>query len=43
MDEHLPEILPDVPAAAAAHLMLDRCLRQLFVTHHAGGIKYPAA
>ena len=43
MDEHVPEILPDVPAAAAAHLMLDRGLRQLFVTHHAGGIKYPAA
>ena len=43
MDEHVPEILPEVPAAAAAHLMLDRGLRQLFVTHHAGGIKYPAA
>ncbi len=43
MNEHVPEILPDVPAAAAAHLMLDRGLRQLFVTHHAGGIKYPAA
>ena len=43
MNEHVPEILPDVPAAAAAHLMLDQCLRQMFVTHHAGGIKYPAA
>ncbi len=43
MNEHVPEILPDVPAAAAAHLMLDRGLQQLFVTHHAGGIKYPAA
>jgi len=43
MNEHVPEILPDIPAAAAAHLMLDRGLQQLFVTHHAGGIKYPAA
>lgn len=43
MREHVPEILPDIPAAAAAHLMLDRGLQQLFVTHHAGGIKYPAA
>lgn len=43
MNEHVPEILPDVPAAAAAQLMLDRGLRQLFVTHHAGGVKYPAA
>ena len=43
MVEHVPEILPDVPAAAAAHLMLDQGLRQMFVTHHAGGIKYPAA
>jgi arabinose-5-phosphate isomerase len=43
MREHVPEILPEIPAAAAAHLMLDRGLEQLFVTHHAGGIKYPAA
>ncbi|HSN75474.1 MAG TPA: CBS domain-containing protein [Anaerolineae bacterium] len=43
MHEHVPETLPDIPAAAAAHLMLDRGLQQLFVTHHAGGIKYPAA
>ena len=43
MHELVPEILPDIPAAAAAHLMLDRGLQQLFVTHHAGGVKYPAA
>lgn len=43
MDERVPEILPDVPAAAAAHLMLDRGLRQLFISHHAGGVKYPSA
>jgi CBS domain-containing protein len=43
MDEQVPEILPEVPAAAAAHLMLDQGLRQMFISHHAGGIKYPAA
>ena len=43
MDEHVPEILPDVPAAAAAQLMLDQGLRQMFISHHAAGIKYPAA
>jgi arabinose-5-phosphate isomerase len=43
MHEHVPEILPDIPAAAAAHLMLDRGLQQLFISHHAGGVKYPAA
>jgi predicted transcriptional regulator len=43
MAEQVPEIVPDIPAAAAAHLMLDRGLQQLFVTHHAAGIKYPAA
>lgn len=43
MDEDVPTIQPDLPAAAVAHLMLDRGLRQMFVTHHAGGIVYPAA
>ena len=43
LNERVPEILPDVPAAAAAHLMLDGGLRQLFISHHAGGVKYPAA
>lgn len=43
MHDHVPEILPDIPAAAATHLMLDRGLHQLFISHHAGGVKYPAA
>jgi CBS domain-containing protein len=43
MEEQVPIIPPDVPAAAAAHLMLDKGIRQLFVVHHAGGIVYPAA
>ena len=43
LNEQVPVILPDVPAAAAAQLMLDQGLRQMFVTHHAGGVKYPAA
>jgi CBS domain-containing protein len=43
MDEHVPTVQPDLPAAAAAQLMLDQGLRQFFVTHHAGGAVYPAA
>ncbi len=43
MVEQVPTIPPDVPAVAAANLMLDRGIRQLFVVHHAGGIVYPAA
>jgi len=43
MDEEIPEMPPDVPAAAAAHLMIDRGLRQVFISHHSAGIKYPAA
>lgn len=43
MEEQVPTIPPDVPAVAAANLMLDRGIRQLFVVHHAGGIVYPAA
>jgi len=43
MEENVPIIPPDVPAAAAAQLMLDKGIRQLFVVHHAGGIVYPAA
>lgn len=43
MDEEVPEVPPNIPAVAAAQLMLDRGIGQVFVTHHAGGIKYPAA
>ncbi|MEA3335768.1 MAG: CBS domain-containing protein [Chloroflexota bacterium] len=43
MDEAIPEVPPDVPAAAAAHFMMDRGLRQVFLSHNAAGVRYPAA
>jgi len=43
MTDGIPQIPPDIPIAAAAQLMLDRGLRVFFLTHHAGGIEYPAA
>jgi predicted transcriptional regulator len=43
MKVELPQIPPDIPIAAAAQLMQDQGLRVFFLTHHAGGIKYPAA
>jgi CBS domain-containing protein len=39
----VPQIPPDIPLAAAAHLMNDQGLRIFFLMHHAGGIEYPAA
>jgi CBS domain-containing protein len=43
MEPGVPQLPPDIPLAAAAQLMLDRGLRVFFMTHHAGGIEYPAA
>ncbi|MCP4419831.1 MAG: CBS domain-containing protein [Chloroflexi bacterium] len=39
----VPTIPPDIPLTAAAQLMQDMGVRVVFLTHHAGGIKYPAA
>jgi hypothetical protein len=39
----VPTVPPDIPLQAAAQLMLDRGVRTLFLTHHAGGVEYPAA
>jgi predicted transcriptional regulator len=33
----------DVPVTAAAQLMKDKNIRALYITHHAGGVEYPAA
>jgi predicted transcriptional regulator len=41
--DEVPQIPPDIPIAAAAQLMQDQGLRVFFLTHHAGGIEYPAA
>lgn len=43
MTDGLPQVPPDIPIAAAAQLMQDQGLRVFFLTHHAGGIEYPAA
>ena len=43
MTDGIPQIPPNIPIAAAAQLMLDQGLRVFFLTHHAGGIEYPAA
>jgi signal-transduction protein with cAMP-binding, CBS, and nucleotidyltransferase domain len=43
MREGVPEIPPDIPASAAASMMVDQGIRALFLSHHAGGIIYPAA
>ena len=43
MDPEVPQVPPDIPLSVAAQIMLDRGIRILFMTHHAGGIVYPAA
>lgn len=42
MTEGIPQFPPDIPLDAAAQLMQDQNLRVFFLTHHAGGIEYPA-
>ncbi len=43
MRADVPQLPPDIPLSAAAQLMQDMGVRIVFITHHAGGIKYPAA
>lgn len=43
MKDGIPQIPPDIPLTAAAQIMRDKGLRVLYLTHHAGGIEYPAA
>jgi CBS domain-containing protein len=43
MQEDVPQVPPDIPLTAAAQIMQDRNQRIVFLTHHAGGIEYPAA
>jgi CBS domain-containing protein len=43
MRPDIPKIPPDIPATAVAQLMLDRNVRELYLLHHDGGIKWPAA
>ena len=43
MRPDIPEIPSDIPAAAAAQIMLDQGVRGLYLMHHDGGISWPAA
>ena len=43
MQPEIPEIPPDIPAMAAAQLMLDQNIREMYLMHHDGGFKWPSA
>lgn len=43
MQPGLPTVPPDIPLSAAVQIMLDLNVRAIYMTHHAGGIEYPAA
>ncbi|MFQ5575949.1 MAG: cyclic nucleotide-binding/CBS domain-containing protein [Anaerolineae bacterium] len=43
MRTEIPTIPPDIPAAAAAQLMLDHGVRDIYLMHRDGGIGWPAA
>ena len=43
LQAHVPQVPPDIPLTVAAQIMQDQGVRVLFLTHHAGGIEYPAA
>lgn len=42
MSATVPELVADIPVLAAAQMMLDQKVRQLFVLHHLGGTKAAA-
>lgn len=43
MRDGVPQVPPDIPLSAAAHIMQDLGVRVLFLMHHSSGIEYPAA
>jgi CBS domain-containing protein len=43
MRPDIPEVPADIPAIAAAQIMLDQGVREVYLMHHAGGISWPAA
>jgi CBS domain-containing protein len=43
MEPDIPEVPPDIPATAAAQIMLDRGVREIYLLHHGGGKGWPAA
>jgi CBS domain-containing protein len=42
MQEEFPQLPPDIPISTAIQLMLDNNIQTYFLTHHSGGITYPA-
>lgn len=43
MRTEIVSVPPDLPLSTAAQIMRDRRLRAVYLTHHAGGVEYPAA
>jgi CBS domain-containing protein len=43
MCDEVPQVPPEIPLKAAAQIMQDQGVRQVFVVHHADGVIYPAA
>jgi CBS domain-containing protein len=43
MRPDIPQVPPDIPVTAAAQMMLDQDLREIYLMHHGGGISWPAA
>lgn len=43
MRPEVPAVPPDIPLSVAAQIMQDMGVRVVYMTHHAGGIEYPAA
>jgi CBS domain-containing protein len=43
MRSDIPEVPPDIPATAAAQIMLDRGVREIYLLHHGSGFSWPAA
>lgn len=43
MRAKIPEVPADIPASAAVQLMLDQNVREIYIMHHEGGIRYPAS
>lgn len=43
MRSDIPEVPPDIPAIAAAQIMLDQGLCEIYLMHHGGGMGWPAA
>jgi hypothetical protein len=43
MRPDVPAVPPDIPLTAVAQIMQDMGVRVVYMTHHAGGIEYPAA